>query len=387
MSADSGRTAPPDGHHPTREDLRLYLDDELDPERATEVADHVEGCDACIQALGELSEPVPIGSTATEPTPYDARRMRRAVRRTLYSVAWRAAALLVVVLLAGQFVGTLVIDPLVIGRGERTTRHVVASMDLPVMLRPGAEIHQVISTPGVFRRTTEVQVERIVGGTVVDLGSYETRLGPLAMRTSEPIMPETGPRLTGDAGDRSPVEFRPERLGDGTAVTVELVWRDAIDRAAAADLPGGSDDVALTWVGFEVLDLPQEDPWHRLGYSTCAEIPEWILERSFGGFGGSGFRAIPDETHGPDHALEQLRRATDNLAATGWLDDESILDGGPLEDVDATARWLRDNDPGVTRAVLTGPTTMIEEIVAEHDPDWAHLLEVDFDRGPPHPCR
>jgi hypothetical protein len=388
MSDDAGSTPRFDVEHPTREELLRYLDDDASPAAAARIADHVESCDECTSRLGDLSEPVAVGTTDAEPPSYDAKRMRRAVRRTLFSVAWRAAALLVVVLFVGQFLGALVIDPLVIGRGERTTRHVVASLDLPVMLRPGAEIHQFTSNPGVFRRTTEVQVERVVGGTVVALGSYETQLGPFGVRTPDSTLsPGSGPRLTGDPVDQSPIEFQPGRLGDGTAVTVELVWFDAVDREVAATLPDDHDDVVLTWVGFDVLDLPQEDLSNRLGYSTCAEIPAWVVERSFGGYGGSGFRALPDERHGPDHALEQLRRATDNLAATGWLDDEAILDGGPLEDLQATADWLHDNDPQVARAVVTGPTAAIADIVEAHDPDIAYLLEVDFDRGPPNPCR
>jgi hypothetical protein len=388
MSDDSANTPPTDPEHPTREDLRRYLDDDASPAAAARIAKHVENCDVCIEALGELSDPVAIGTTDADPPPYDARRMRRAVRRTLFSIAWRAAALLLVVLFVGQFAGALLIDPLVIGRSDRTTRHVIASLDLPVMLRPGAEIQQFTSNPGVLRRTTEVQVERVVGGTVVELGSYETQLGPFGVRTpGSTVIPGSGPRLSGDPVDHSPVEFQPERLGDGTAVTVELVWFDGIGRSVAAALPGDHGEVALTWVGFDLFGLPQEDLSNRLGYSTCAQPPDWAVDRSFGGFGGSGFRAVPDESHGPDHALDQLRRATDNLASTGWLDGQTILRGGPLEDVEETADWLRDNDPDVTRAVLTGPTAAITDLVTEHAPDVAFLLEVDFDRGPPYPCR
>lgn len=386
--SDDSPSDPTPGPHPTRDALRRYLDEELPPDESTAVGEHLERCETCVEALDELSEPAPLPATNGAPLTYDARWMRRAMRRTLLSLAWRTAVLLVVVAVGANLLGVLVIDPILINRGGRTPAHVTASVDLPVMMRPGAEIREFTSNSGVIRRTTEVEVERAVGAEQVSLGRYETRLGPLdvSMPSGTFITPRMGPRLSEDAVDHSPVTFLPDRFGEGTAVTVELVWYDTIDRGTAARLHEDHDAVALTWVGFALPDQEHEDPWSRLGYGACAVSPERIGTPSMGGFGRGGFRAPPGEPRGPDQALEQLRRATENLAQTGWLEGESMLEEHPLGDVQATATWLRDNDPDVASVVLTGATDDISEIVSASEPDTAYLLDVDFDRGPPEPC-
>ncbi|TVP70661.1 MAG: hypothetical protein EA340_05520 [Nitriliruptor sp.] len=133
------------------------------------------------------------------------------------------------------------------------------------------------------------------------------------------------------------------------------------------------------------------------GYSTCGQGADDILEvvdlgssLFGGGFGTSGsFRILPPPEDGVDHALEQVRRATDNLARSGWLDDEPLFtDGpvdGPLSDIDAVNRRLQEREPEIVTVVLTGPTPALAEIVAASEPDTADLLELDFDRGAPEP--
>ena len=257
------------------------------------------------------------------------------------------------------------------------------------------------SNIGLLRRTTEVRYERVVGAARSDLGSYETRLGPLAMTTgvgSGPITAWRGPRLSEDPVDSSPVPFDPERAGEATAATVELTWFDTIDRGSVAELSSGDDDVMLTWVGFHTGDRPVQERGSVLGYSACSRGADEMLEGFAlgsslfgGGFGTSGsFRVLPPPEDGVAHALEQLRRATDNLARSGWLEDEPLLtDGpvdGPLADIAAVSRWLEDNDPEVATVVLTGPTPALADIVAASAPDTANLLELDLDRGAPEPC-
>jgi hypothetical protein len=55
-------------------------------------------------------------------------------------------------------------------------------------------------------------------------------------------------------------------------------------------------------------------------------------------------------------------------------------------DLTRTAEGLATDRPAVTSVVITGPTQTVAAAVAEHAPDEANLLEVDFDRGAPAAC-
>ena len=117
----------------------------------------------------------------------------------------------------------------------------------------------------------------------------------------------------------------------------------------------------MTWVGLRIGELPTEGPGAILGYSACARDHGELLDLAgvpfSGGFGTSGgFRVMPPPEDGVGHALTHVRRATANLARTGWLENEPLLREGPLGDVTATAQWFTDNDPEVVSIVLTGPT-------------------------------
>lgn len=387
---DVSRDGPlPADDHPTDQQLRDELAGATSPADSQRLVAHLDGCTVCRHRLDRVGEaPVSVGGS-DDPMHLDGRSLRRAVRRTLFGIAARTVALLVLVAVGAQLVGALVIHPLLVDRGDRLERHVVASIDLAVLQRPGAEIRGYLSNSGVLRRTTEVQVLRHVGGTPRDLGSYETRLSPLRTTFVDGAAPVSGlgPRLSGDPVDRSTLPFDAERFGDGVAATVELAWHDGLDPDAAADLVAGREEVALTWVGFTVSDLPPENPGSRLGYGACAAPPEFIGGRG-AGFGSSGgFRTFGQRTgDGVEQALTQVRRAVDNLAAEGTVGDRVQGTDGALSDLPATARWLDENDPEVTSVVLTGSVPVLAAIVEEHDPDTAGLLEVDLDRASPEPC-
>jgi hypothetical protein len=158
---------------------------------------------------------------------------------------------------------------------------------------------------------------------------------------------------------------------------------DTID-LAAADAVAGWNDLALLWVGFRIpgAEEPMDPSWW-LGYSACGRLPEFVLEQRMGGFGGGGFR-IPE--HGDArHALDELRRATANLATLGWPGADTAPHGA-LNDPARTAEILAASDPGVVSVVITGPTGAVADAVEQHAPDVAYLLEVDFDRGAPATC-
>ncbi|MCC5949401.1 MAG: zf-HC2 domain-containing protein [Nitriliruptoraceae bacterium] len=383
-----------DTWHPSPAQLAGHLEDQLPAEESARIDEHLDGCARCVAALDALESPAVLPRTeAADASEVDARWMRRSVRRTLLRTALNAAGLLLIGALGLQLLGALVFNPLFVERGDRVAQSVTASIDLPIMTIPGAEIRDVRSNPGILRRTTVVDVERPVGARAVRLGDYEARIGPVGMSPSAgpPTLVGFGPRLSEQPTDRSVVAFEPERLGEGTAVTVQLAWEDGRTPDEANAVADAADDLALLWVGFGTPGSAPAIPGGHLGYGACHTVSPFIeetLTSGFvtGGFGTSGgFRAFPPEPgNGAQHALEQLRRATTNLAATGWLDTGT--GEGPLDDVAATATWLEDNDPDVLSVVLTGPTQAVAAAVEASDADTAGLLEVDFDRGAPQEC-
>jgi hypothetical protein len=381
----SGGGGPADqGAHPSIERLRAFLDDDLPAADAREVEDHLEVCERCVAALDEL-EPEPVLSReATGGAPaWDERRMRRAVRRTVLRTAVNTVLLLALAALLLQVVGWFVIHPLLVDRGNRLESHVTATIDLPVLLIPGADGGELVSNPGWLRRTTEVEFRRPIGSRPTSIGSFGTRTGPFGMSTiiGSDLWPGTYSLETGS--DVYPTPFEPDRLAEGTAVTVELQWLRPVDLEAADAVAAGSADAALLWVGFRVPGAPHpQDPGWTLGYSAYAEPWPQLSDMRSGGFGTSD--ATQGRFHGDDlgarHALREVRRATANLAAIGWpaVDDP---DGyGALADLDATADALAATEPGVASVVITGPTRAVAEAVEEAGPDQTLLLEIDFDR-------
>jgi hypothetical protein len=385
-----GTTGPTEpGWHPSTEQLRAFLAEDLDGSDAEVVADHLETCTRCLDHLDELGGPAVLTPTPVDTPAWDERRMRRSVRRTVLRTALDAALLLLVAAIALQLLGWFVLHPLLVDRGTRAPDSVAASIDVPVMTIPGAELGAFTSNTGVVRRTTEVTLQRAVGATMAPLGVFSTRLGPLGMTLPEgraigPYEPLLEPHQV--TVDQSPVPFEPDRLGEGTAVTVELRWREPVDLETANAVADGADDLALLWVGFRVPggDEPMDPSW-RLGYSACGSIPEYVGEQRRGGFGGGGFRTW-DRSGGAEHALDEVRRATANLAALGWPGDGGTASGFALADPATTAEVLASTEPGVSSVVITGPTQAVAEAVDEHAPDQVDLLELDFDRGAPEPC-
>jgi hypothetical protein len=384
--ADAGSD---EGWHPSTEQLQRHLDDSLPLAESTRIADHLDGCARCVAALDSLEPPPALEPSDDLDLPaFDERRMRRAVRRTLLRTAFNAAVLLLVGGIALQLLGALVVNPVFVARGDRVTASLVASIDLPIMTNPGSEVVEVTSNAGVLRRTTEIDVERPVGAQMSRLGDYTTRIGPIGMSSpGSSTIVGSGPRLSEQPGDRSAVEFEPDRLGEGTAVTVQLIWDRTLELDEANTVTDAADDLALLWVGFQTPGATPRARGGHLGYGACHDIPAFIQEAQSGSFGTSGsFRTFPPTRgNGAQHALDQLRRATTNLAATGWLENEPV-EGGALADIAATATWLQDNDPGVTSVVITGPTQAVAAAADASAADQTALLEVDFDRGAPQDC-
>jgi hypothetical protein len=381
----SGGGGPADqGAHPSIGRLRAFLDDDLPAADTHEVEEHLEACERCVAALDDLEPPPVLPREAAADAPaWDERRMRRAVRRTVLRTAVNTVLLLVLTALLLQVVGWFVIHPLLVDRGGRLESHVTATIDLPVLLIPGAEAGELVSDPGWLRRTTEVEFRRSVGSRPTSLGSFGTRTGPFGMSTTSGWDLWPGAYSVDAGSDVYPTPFEPERLGEGTAVTVELQWLRPVDLEAADAVAAGSADVVLLWVGFRVPGAPhpQASGW-TLGYSAYAEPWSGLSEMRSGGFGTSD--ATERRFHGDDlgarHALGEVRRATANLAAIGWPAVDDPDGHGALADLDATADALAATDPGVASIVITGPTQAVAEAIEAHGPDQAQLLEIDFDR-------
>jgi hypothetical protein len=373
----------PDQHPPAAQ-LRAYLDERLGDADAQAVEDHLEVCDHCVAALDDLgSAPVRLPAAATADAPaWDERRMRRSVRRTVLLTAVNTVLLLVLTAIVLQLLGWFLVHPLLVDRGDRLADHVTATIDLPVMTIPGAQLHHVSSDPGILGRTTQVELQRAVGSQSTPLGTFTTRVGPRRMMVpSGTDIGARGPWLEPSAVDDGPWPFEPERLGEGTAVTVELSWYDEpLDLTEADAVADGSDRLTLSWVGFRIPggDHPQDPAW-RLGYSTSGVIPAFVQETRWGAFGGGGDFRTWDVDSGAQHALDELRRATANLAAIGWP-DRRAAPYGALADLTGTAEHLASDQPAVVSVVITGPTQTVAAAVAEHTPDEANLLEIDFDR-------
>lgn len=389
--------------HPTPDALRAFLADAMAPEEAEAAAEHLEGCVDCMRALddiettsagtgrdhqGATTMPAPTltrGPEANEPV-WDERRMKRSVRRTLLGTAVRAALLLLAGVIVVQLVGGFLVGPLFVDRGDRVPSVIAATFDLPVLTIPGAEVGEFGSQMGALRRTTEVSVERSVGASAVPLGSFSTRIGPFGASPVGVPVHAFGPMLASPSGTfvQDVPPFEPERLGEGTAATVELHFGSGVTVADADAIADEVTDVELLWVGFRVpVGDPMDRSW-RLGYSACGTIPEWVADQRSMGFGGSGGFRVVDGDAGADHALGEVRRAVENLAGTGLVSGDGPE--GALADPEETAALLAETEPEVMSVVLTGPTDALADIVQAADPLSVDLLEVDFDRGAPQTC-
>jgi hypothetical protein len=413
---DDGHDVGRDGHgdrpgHPTHADLRAHLDDRLAPQRAAEVDRHLDACVACGEELERLEPALPLGGPTATPPPSDEdeRWMRRAVRRTVVHTAGWAAVLLLVAVILFQLAAELLWHPLAVDRGERVDDAVTASIDLPVVTIPGAQLEQYISNVDGFRRTTEVDVTRPVGARVAPLGSYETTLGPWAARPREPL--GWGPRLSdarlsnptgwgpglADTGSDELAEgpFDPDRL-EGLAVAVLHVLDGSIDDdGVVAELPIDG-EVALTWVGFdpgprdgtpngELLDSEVPDrevPPLPLGYSACTD-PTADVGRLTGssGFGSGGTFRV--DVPGIEHARAEFRRAATTITASGLAEGAHEALGEALR---AVATGGSDLPLPIDSIVLTGSAGAVDEVLSQGPAGTSYLLAVDFDTGPPGPC-
>jgi hypothetical protein len=371
-------------HHIARDLLGAYVDDELEAPTRAQLEAHLAACQAC-RSLLDGSPPVPLARISTDAPTWDERGLRRAVRRTLLSsVVASAGIALLVLLLAG-----LLLDPLlrpIVTRGDRLEQAVQATFDIPTLFTPGASIGAYDHQPAGRRARIAVQVGRPVGAHVRPLAEYAVVLSAGAMRAEGTREP---PFLNlDDVPVRAHPTWNRAHIVAGTVATVQLEWTDPIDRTEAEALVGPDTDARLIWVAFAVDPLRGDaalpdgwDPTVDLGYATCGGFPPGELEPL--GMGGSGTpNVFPTVECGLDNALDQVRRATANLAAADELWDTFPQHDTIMARIDDAAAWLADHQPDITSVVITGPSEILDGIVTNAGADTARLLGIDFYNWP-----
>jgi hypothetical protein len=372
-------------HHVARDLLAGYIDDDLEADTKTELEQHLKECDECRGLIDEVEAPVDLTSAVGEgDLGWDEKRMRKTVRRTLLRIVSGVVAIWVVGFVVIAFVSALAFQPLVIDRGDRARKAGIATWDLPVLVTPGASVDRWTTDATLLGRDLKVELVRFVGSEPQALGVFETDLGVFSF--SESGVNAVNPYVGGSSR-----RFVPDRLPDGTVVTVQLLWLEQpISVADAQALIPDPSEATVLWAGFDVSPaLPQGvdrfpgDPGLMLGYHTC-EAPG-ILDRG-GSFFSSGFAMSSGNVTGcffqPASvalALEQTRRATANLASDADLIEAlEASSSESLQNIENVATWLAENQPTVTALVITGPSRNVAHIVETSGAEDAVQLDVDF---------
>lgn len=376
-------------HHIARDLLEGYVDGTLEPETREAVEEHLAGCSEC-RALIEGVEPIRFSDREGVPVPsalgWDEDRMKMVVRRSLTRITFDVVTWLVIGVLAVGLFSAFVVQPVVIDRGGRVGDALTATWDLAVMLQPGAEVSAWRSDPGVISRSLEVTTVLPVGGGTKDLGTFRARLGVWGFSGEHggPLSPGFRERALGTGRDVL------ARLPSGTVTTVEARWFVPIDVETAAGLADVHPDVSVTWVGFavgpeRVGGATSFGEGGSVGYSTCtAGPPRHMIENAgSGGTGGSASEFFgstnPSSAPGVAHALNQVRRALNNLLSRGEFVDGLARHGGPSRaSVEQAGDWVAKSDPGVVTMVVTGPTELVAEFVDDAGPSAVDVRAVEF---------
>ncbi|NOY54937.1 MAG: hypothetical protein GXP34_03025 [Actinobacteria bacterium] len=369
-------------HHIARDLLEGYVEDSLEPGTRAELEEHLAGCDECRSIPDGVEAPVHLGNTIGRPAqPWDEKQLRKTIRRTLFRLVFDAISIWIIGAVALTILSAFAIQPLLVDRGDRIRAAAIATWDLPVLSTPGARVSGWRNNPTPFGRDLAVDLVRPIGDATRPLGTFNTHLG-LVRFTGENGSPLL-PYFVGD-GSRP---FTPERLPADTVVTVQLQWwEDPISISEAEALQPAEGEARIVWVGFDVTPALPPDPLHpsfeMLGYETCGEptildsAVGYMTSGSSGGGGRLGCR--PNGGSSITSALQQVRRALDNLASH----PELMKAGGPtseaLSNADAVAAWLAGNDPAVVSLVVTGPTENVAKIMEASGADTATQLDVDF---------
>jgi hypothetical protein len=304
--------------------------------------------------------------------------MRRAVRRSMRRVAGDVLLLLFVGWVAAWMLSLLIVQPFLLNRGDRAVAATIATVDIAIMLNPGATVEGYSYRSGMAARFTSVDLALPVGSATKSLGTIDSRIGLFGFGDVE------GGRLfpyLHDAPDRGGGEERLEAVGSGTVATVHLWFRPTLDPAAAQAIVDSEADVSVVWAGFEVAGEEGSDlaPGGILGYGTCGSFPITVSDAAGSSGGGSG-TALGGPASVTD-ALDETRRAIGNL-----LGHPDLLAGLGVSVDDASSALERLEQPHVAQLVVTGPTPGVLRFIDEVEPAAVSVSEFDFINWSQPPC-
>ncbi|CAN5825594.1 hypothetical protein BH23ACT4_BH23ACT4_00690 [soil metagenome] len=367
-------------HEEIQDLLEDYVDDRLDRPTRKLVDDHLKECTECREILDEVA---PVNVSALGGFTYDERAMRRTVRRSVFRTAWNTVLLLLTGLIVGWFLAALVVQPLAVNRGGRAADTARASIDLGIMLNPGAVLTDGSISSGWFDRHIDLEFGVPVGASVQPAISTSTRVGLFGIydhfRAGQQSDVFRYGGFNGDAEDQL------MNLGASTVATV-AVWFDvpgSVERAQAlADDP--TLDFRVIWAGFDAslgrVEPPGWTAGGTLGYGTCQppldHLGDDLLGSTSAGFNqGTGFlygnSAIAT-------ALDSVTAALTNISGQDALLDYLLpAPGDNPSDVDEILADL-ESDPEVSMVVVTGPSTAIAEYLQSEPGVSANVIAIDF---------
>lgn len=364
-------------HEEIQELLEYYVDDRLDRETRRAVDDHLKGCDECKEILDEVA-PVDVSALGTRV--YDERVMRRTVRRSLLRTAWNTVLLLLGGWIAIWFFTALVVQPLVINRDGRAADAARASIDIGVMVNPGAVLTDGSISSSMLSRQVDLEFAVPVGGGLEPAFSGSTDINLFGVRDGGGLSETTGfGQFSGEAREQL------ANLGASTVATVSI-WFDTpigVDEAQAlASDP--AHDFRVVWTGFDASLGRSEFPaWTAggvVGYGTCQlpanDLGDDLLGATSASFGqGSGFLFGSSSI---DAALDSVVAALTNISERDELVDHLVQPFGDNPDDIGEIIQELENSPAVSMVVVTGPSSAIAGYL-ETEPDVsANVLAVDF---------
>lgn len=339
--------------------LDAFLADELPAGERPEMEHHIASCPDCQALLA----PVELDDSVGSP---DDDGVRRSVRRAMRRTAVDAAALAVIVILVFGMFSLFILQPLLIGRGDRGQQAARATWEAPMLFNPGVSVTRLRTTPGLLDRTVTSDV-----GIALGVGTQQ--LDP--MTTSISLFDIDIERVA-SFDEPAYVSNVLDGLDDGTVVTVHVSLPRPIGEDAAqalAEDPGH--DVRITWVGFDVTS--SEFP--VVGYPVCRSIDTPSNEL----FGAPSASAGGTTGSAPVDVASAIDSAIDAVGELAGHDEVADALGG-----DAALRSLSEalttSRPNVASVVVTGPTPEVGSFLADLGvPDGAVLAVGFYNWGSP----